>query len=139
MLKSGLNMFGAFYLMMFVFVSTLFAMDVSETLVPGWKDAIYPAFHTMTGLQGAVATTLLTMLIMRNFGGFREHLHMEQFWALSKFLLATSLLWFYMWWSMFITYWYGRTLPEQAVLQLLIFGPYFGPFVMAFSFKFLLP
>ena len=139
MLKSGLNIFGAFYLMTFVFVSTLFAMDVSETLVPGWKDAIYPAFHSITGLQGAVAATLLAMGIARHFGGLRDHLHMEQFWALSKPLLATSLLWFYMGWSTFLTYWYGRTPAEQAVLHLLMFGPYFAPFVISFSLKFLIP
>ncbi len=139
MLKSGANILGAFYLMTFVFVSTLFAMDLSETLVPGWKDAIYPAFHSITGIQGAIATTLVAMAIMRSFGGLREYLHMEQFWALSKPLLATSLLWFYMWWSTFLTYWYGRTPAEQQVLQLLMFGPYFVPFVLAFTFKFLIP
>ncbi len=139
MLKSGANILGAFYLMTFVFVSTLFAMDLSETLVPGWKDAIYPAFHTMSGLQGAVASTLVAMAILRYFGGLRDYLHMEQFWALSKPLLATSLLWFYMWWATFITYWYGRTPAEQNVLQLLMFGPYFVPFALSFTLKFLIP
>ncbi|MSQ15042.1 MAG: hypothetical protein EXR50_04165 [Dehalococcoidia bacterium] len=139
MLKSGLNLLGAFYLMTFVLVTTLFAWDVSETLVPGWKDAIYPAFHSITGLQGAIASTILALGIARKFGGLKNHLHMEQFWGLSKPLLATSLLWFYMGWSTFLTYWYGRTLAEQHVLQLLMFGPYFTVFVMSFLLKFLIP
>lgn len=139
MIKSTLNILGAFYLMFFVFVSSLISLDLSMTLVPGWKDAIYPAFHSLSGLQGAVATTIVAMAIMRWTGGLRDYLHMEQFWALSKPMLAISLLWFYMWWATFLTYWYGRTPAEQAVLQMMMFGPYFVPFALAWSFKFLIP
>jgi len=50
-----------------------------------------------------------------------------------------ALLWFYAWWSEFLTYWYGRTPREQWLLGLLMFGPYFGAFLVAFTFAFALP
>ncbi|MBM2825953.1 MAG: putative rane protein, partial [Dehalococcoidia bacterium] len=120
-----LNVLGPFYLMMYVFTSSMIAMDYSMSLVPGWHDAIYPAFHTIKGLQGAVATTLIAMWLLRRFGGLKRYLGEDQFWGLSKPLLALTLLWFYHWWATFITFWYGRLEGERQVLQLLMFGPYF--------------
>ena len=131
-----LGFLGAFYFMMIIFVHYLISSDFSMGLVPGWVDSIYPTFHALSGLQAAVATMLVTMFILRTVGGYREYLSMESFWGLSKLLLALSLLWFYFWWSAFITFWYGRQPIEQDVIQLTMFGPYRLAFVVAFLFCF---
>jgi hypothetical protein len=58
------------------------------------------------------------MALWRRFGGLKEYLAVDQFWALSKPLLALSLFWFYFSWSEFLTFWYGRTPTEHNLLLL---------------------
>ncbi len=131
--RALLSLFGGFYFMDVVTTHFLIASDFSMGLVPGWVDAIYPTFHALGGLQAGIAITLVAMYLLRTVGGYREYLPMESFWGLSKILLALSLLWFYFWFSGFITFWYGRLPVEQKLLELLMFGPYFIPFVLAFG------
>lgn len=138
-LRTGLGIVGAFYFMFLVFVHFLVSTDFSLSMVPGWWSAIFPAQRALSGLQSAVAVTLVTLLILRKVGGLERHIHVDQFWGLSKLLLALTLLWFYFWWSEFITVWYGRTPKEQNILQLFMFGPYRIPFFLAFTLNFVLP
>ena len=139
MLHAGIGTLGGFYFMLLIFVHMMISVDFSMSLIPGWKDAIYPAYHGLSGLQSAVAVVLVTMFILRRSGGLRGYIEVDQFWGLSKLLLALSLLWFYFWWASFFTYWYGRTPAEQAVLQLIMFESYRPAFVMAFLFCFPVP
>ena len=125
--------------MLFMLVQTLISSDLSAGLLPGYKDAIFPAFQTLQGLQGSVAIVLITMFIVRNAGGYQRYIGVDQFWALSKPLLAFSLLWFYFWWSTFITLWYGRMPGEQELLKFLMFKTYLVPFLFAFFLNFLIP
>ena len=125
--------------MFLIFVHMLISVDFAMSLVPGWKDAIFPAFHALSGLQSAVALTLVTMFILRWKGGLKGYLEVDQFWGLSKLLLALSLLWFYFWWAGFFTYWYGRQPAEQSVLKLLMTETYRIPFYVAFGLSFVVP
>ena len=138
-LRSRIGVLGAFYFMMLIFGHFLISLDFSMSLIPGWKDAIYPAFHALNGLQAAIAVTLVAMFLLRQFGGMKEYLGLDQFWGPAKLLLATSLLWFYFWWSGFIIYWYGRSPAEQDVLKFIMFESYRTPFVIAFILCFVVP
>lgn len=138
-LSRGVAVLGGFYFMGLIFVHMLISVDFSMSLVPGWKDAIYPTYHALSGLQGGVATIMVAMFILRKAPGVSRYLEVEQFWSLSKLLLALSLMWFYFWWSGFYTYWYGRTPAEQSVLNLLMFDVYRVPFYTAFVLCFPVP
>ena len=129
---------GAYYFMMLVFVHFLISVDFAMALVPGWIDALFPATHAFTSLQGGVALVLLAMFVLRQFG-YRDYIGVDQFWALGKLLLALSLLWFWFWFSSFNILWYGKKLNEQAVLDLLMFGPYFPIFAATFLLNFIVP
>ncbi|MBI4197940.1 MAG: hypothetical protein HY533_02380 [Chloroflexi bacterium] len=134
--KVGLGLLGATYFLAAIGFISLYSIDFSMALVPGWRDAIYPAFQSISGLQGGLATVLVTMYLLRKYGHFEQYIHMEHFWAPSKILLALCLLWFYFGWSTLIIYWYGRQPVERDVLQLLMFGPYewffYGAFLLCF-------
>ena len=139
MLYHRMGIVGAFYFMMLVFVHFLISVDFGMALVPGWIDALFPATHAANSLQAATATVLLTMFFLRQFGGYREYIGLDQFWGLGKLLFALSLLWFWFWFSSFIVLWYGKKPNEQAAVELLMVGPYLYAFMAAFILNFLVP
>ena len=139
MLYHRLGMLGALYFMMLVFVHFLISVDFLMALVPGWIDALYPATHAANSLQAAAATMLLTMFFLRQFGGYKDYIGLDQFWGLGKLMFALSLLWFWFWFSSFIILWYGRRPNEQAALQLLMVGPYLPIFFVTFITVFVIP
>ena len=134
-----LGILGALYFMMLVTTHFLFSMDFAMTLVPGWIDALFPATHAHNSLHAGVAIVLLTMFGLRRFCGYGDHIELDQFWGLGKLLFALSLLWFWFWFSSFIIFWYGAKPNEQAVLELLMVGPYIWVFMGAFALNFLVP
>ncbi len=139
MLHHRTGILGALYFMMLVFVHFLISVDFLMTLVPGWIDALFPATHAANALQAGVATMLLTMFFLRRFGGYADYITLDQMWGLGKLLFALSLLWFWFWFSSFNVLWYGKKPSEQAVLELLIRGPYLWVFMAAFILNFVVP
>ncbi len=138
-LSGGVVVLGAFYLMLYAIVTVFVVSDMAMSLVPGWGSSVFPPYHGISGLQAGLATTLLIAGGLRRFGGMRPYIRLDAFWSASKPLLATSLLFFYFTWSEFMIPWYGRTLREQAILELLMFGPYLPLFILAFAMNFVLP
>jgi hypothetical protein len=138
-LSHRMGIVGALYFMMLIFVHFLISVDFLIALVPGWIDSLFPATHAFNSLQAGVATVILTMIIMRQFGGYKEYITLEQFWGMSKLLFALSLLWFWFWFSSFNILWYGKKPNEQAAMQLLMFGPYQPVFFAVFILNFAAP
>ena len=139
MMRSRLDILGVFYFMMMVGVHFLISIDFAMALVPGWIDALFPATHAFISLQTGVATVLVTMFVLRRFGGYEEYIGLDQFWALGKLLFALSLLWVWFWFSSFIVFWYGKKPSEQKVLELLMGGPYLPIFIASFVLSFVAP
>ena len=134
-----LGILGAFYFMTMIFVHFLISVDFLMALVPGWIDALLPATQTHNALQAGVATVIIALFMLRRFGGYRDYIELEQFWALGKLLFALSLLWFWFWFCSFIVMWYGAKPGEQGVLELMTVGPYLPVFMAAFVLVFLIP
>jgi molybdopterin-containing oxidoreductase family membrane subunit len=82
---------------------------------------------------------VLTMFVLRQWGGYKEYFTLDQFWGLGKLMFALSLLWFWFWFSSFIVLWYGKKPNEQAALQLLMVGPYLPIFFVTFITVFVIP
>ena len=138
-LWKGLIWLGGLYFGMLIIAVALISVDFSMALVPGWRDAIFPAQQALGSLHAGLAVTILTLYVLRRYGHMERYIHMEHFWAASKILLALSILWFYFWWSGFIVFWYGRTPVEQNLLDLLMFKTYRWYFYLAFGLSFLAP
>ena len=138
-LKMRIGVTGAFYFAILLFANFTFSIDFAMSLVPGWKDAILPFYHTISSMQAGIAFTILGIWAARRWGGVSKYVGHEQMWSLGKLLLATTLLWFYFFYSSFIVFWYGRTATDTLTLKLLVSGPYIYVFWTVFLLAFIAP
>ena len=139
MLNRRMGIVSAFYFMMLILVHFLISVDFMMALVPGWIDSLFPITHAANALQAGVATVVLTLWILRRFGGYEEYITLDQFWALGKLMFALSLLWIWFWFSSFNVLWYGKKPNEQAALQMIMIGPYLPAFFASFILNFIVP
>lgn len=137
--KVGLGLLGAFYFMTLVFVQFTVASDYAMSLVAGWKDSIFPPLFTLTSFQSSLGLILITLFIMRRWGGYEQYIGVSAFWSASKILLGLTLLWAYHTFAFLITFWYGRLEIEQNVLKYFFFEAYGGAFAANLFFSFILP
>ena len=137
--KAGLALLGAFYFMLLVFVQFIISSDYAQSMIPGYKDAIFPVFYTLTGFQCALGLCLIILYVMRRWGGYGEYYGKSVFWAASKVQLGLTLLWAYHLFSFFITYWYGRLFIEQNVIKYLMGDSYGGVFTANVILSFVIP
>ena len=137
--KAGLALLGAFYFMLLVFVQFVISSDYAQSMIPGYKDAIFPVFYTLTGFQVALGSCLIILFILRRWGGYGEYYGKSVFWSASKVQLGLTLLWAYHLFSFFITYWFGRLVVEQNVIRYLMGDSYGGVFTANVALSFVIP
>ena len=137
--KAGLALLGAFYFMLLVFVQFVISSDYAQSMIPGYKDAIFPVFYTLTGFQVALGSCLIILFILRRWGGYGEYYGKSVFWSASKVQLGLTLLWAYHLFSFFITYWFGRLVVEQNVIRYLMGDSYGGVFSANVALSFVIP
>jgi Ni/Fe-hydrogenase subunit HybB-like protein len=122
-LRMRIGMFGTFYFLILVFVNFLISTDFGQSMVPGWRDAIFPMYHTVSGFQAGVAGVVIALYFSRKYMKLEKYIHLDAFWSLGRLLFALTLLWIYFFYSSFIVFWYGRSMNDIATLDLLIKGP----------------
>ncbi len=137
--KGMLAIMGGLYFMMLIFVHTLISLDYALSYIPGWKDSIFAPYHALTGFQAGAGVVIVTLFIMKQWGGYKDYIGVDPFWSFSKILLGVTLLWGYFWFSEFMTFWYGRDPTEQAVMKLIMFESYKTVFLLNFFFSFIIP
>ncbi len=137
--RAGLGVLGGAYLILYIWTVSLFFWDFGLSLVPSWRSSVFPGFAAMSSLQTGLALIIVTMYALQRWGGLQDYLTWDYFWSISKLLLTTSLLWFYLWFSEFMIYWYGRKPDEINVLELVMFDVYGLPMLLTFLLNFALP
>lgn len=138
-LRMRIGMFGTLYFLILIYVHFLFTSDFAMGMVPGWRDAIFPMYHSMSSIQGGIAAVILFAWAARRYLKLENYLILDQFWSLGRLLFASSLLWIYFFFSAFIVFWYGRNAADQAFIDLLIRGPMIWAFIPGLLFSFLVP
>jgi len=83
-----IGMFGTFYFLMLIYVHFLYSTDFGMSMVPGWRDAIFPMYHAMGSIQAGIAVTILAAWIARKKLGLGDYLRLDQFWSLGRLLFA---------------------------------------------------
>ena len=140
-----IGMFGTFYFLILIFVHFLFSSDFAMSMVPGWRDAIFPMYHSITSLQGGLAGVIACLWFIRRYFKLEKYIHIDQFWSLARLLFATTLLWVYFFYSAFIVFWYGRGGSDKAWIDLFVrgskegIGPMGWVFIFAGIFIFIAP
>ena len=137
--KAGIAILGAFYFMFLIFVHFIITTDYAQSLVPGWKDSIFPPTYSLTSIQASLGLILVIMYVMRRWGGYQEYIGISTFWSASKLLLAFTLLWAYHIFAFFITYWFGRLEVEQNIIKYFFIQSYGGVFAANLFFTFVTP
>ena len=94
-LKMRIGITGALYFAMLLYTNFTFSLDFAVSLVPGWKDSLFPFYHTISTFQAGIAFTIIGVWAARRWGGMNKYVGHEEMWSLGKFMLATTLLWFY--------------------------------------------
>ena len=138
-LRMRIGMMSTFYFFTLIFVHFLISVDLSMSMVPGWRDAIYPMAHAMGGIQGGIASVIILAWIVRKYFGYENYITLNQFWALGRLMFAASLMWIYFFYSAFIVFWYGKSMSDTAWLDLLIRGPMMYVFILGMLFSFIFP
>ena len=133
-LRMRIGMFGTFYFLILVFANFLFTTDFGQSMVPGWRDAILPMYHTVSGFQAGVAGVVIALYFSRKYMKLEKFIHLDAFWSLGRLLFALTLLWIYFFYSSFIVFWYGRSENDIATLNHQIKGPmiwaFFGAMIL---------
>ncbi len=137
--RAGIGVLGASYLILYVWTVSIFFWDFGESLVPSWRSSVFPGFATISSLQTGLALIIVTMYVLQRWGDLEDYLTWDFFWSISKLLLTTSLLWFYLWFSEFMIFWYGRKPDEINVLKTVMFDVYGLPMLLTFLCNFALP
>jgi hypothetical protein len=114
----GVRAVGVLYTLALVFTHLVVTSDLAMSLVPGWQSANFPAYHAVSAFEAGIASVVIGLPLVGKSAERRATFH-----VCGKLLLALALLWFYFSWSEFLTYWYGRTPPEQDLITLLMAQP----------------
>ena len=130
-LRIRIGMMGTLYFFTFVFIHFLISTDFAMSLVPGWRDAIFPMYHAISSIQAGLAVTVIGIWAARKYLGLDKYLHLDQFWSIGRLMFAFTLLWGYFFISAFIVFWYGRSGSDQMWIDFLIRGPYLWVFILA--------
>lgn len=135
-----LKVLGAFYLMSYMFVALVLTTDLGQSLMPGWRSGVFPAYHAISGIQAGIAAVIVVSWLIKRFSPEAgKFIGNEQAQNLGKLLMGLTLLWFYFFWSDFILVWYGRLPTEVAAVQVQAASVYLIPFIFAVSCQLFIP
>jgi hypothetical protein len=98
----------------YVVVTSLFAFEMIMGQNPTWYSNLFGAFVFVSQIYIAWAClALMSMFFSKRKSTLGELITSQQFWDLGKLNLGFCMLWGYMFWSQFLTQWYGN-LPEET-------------------------
>lgn len=137
--RAGIGVVGGLYVILYVWTVSIVFADYTTALLPSWNSAVLPAFGVISSLETGLATSILIMYILKRWGGMEEYITWDYFWAISKLLLTTSMLWFWLYFSELIIFWYGRLPGQINVLKAVMWDTYFWPMIFTLLLNFIIP
>lgn len=87
-------------------------VDLIMSLQPGWVSTLFPAYVFTGNLYGAIAAVSVAAVAGARWSAGYPALDEPTARDLGKLLLGFALLWLYLYWSQYLTIWYGN-LPRE--------------------------
>jgi hypothetical protein len=113
-LQRKMSVNGPVVALCYAVVTSLFAFEMIMGQNPMWYSNLFGAFIFVSQIYIAWAgLALMTMFFSKRNTRFGDLITSQQFWDLGKLNLGFCMLWGYMFWSQFLTQWYGN-LPEET-------------------------
>ena len=110
------------YLIVFVLVSAMLAVDLLMALDPHWYSSLFGGYYFAGNLYLGVAVATALAIAARRWLGSSDRMSREfQDRARSnmgKMLFSFSMIWMYMVWSQLLPIWYGNLPQETGYVQL---------------------
>lgn len=113
-LQRKMSVFAPVVAFFYVVTTSLFAFEMIMGQNPTWYSNLFGAFIFVSQIYiGWAGLALMTMFFSKQKKEFGALITSQQFWDLGKLNLGFCMLWGYMFWSQFLTQWYGN-LPEET-------------------------
>jgi hypothetical protein len=102
--------------LMIIFAATLVfsSFDFEMSLAPLWFSTMFPVYIFSGAVLGAMATIILTALLLQRGGRITDEITVEHYHDLCKLMFAFVFFWSYIAFSQFMLIWYAN-LPEETV------------------------
>jgi hypothetical protein len=113
-LQRKMSVNGPVVVFFYVVTTSLFSFEMIMGQNPTWYSNLFGAFIFVSQIYiGWAGLALMTMFFSKKKKEFGALITSQQFWDLGKLNLGFCMLWGYMFWSQFLTQWYGN-LPEET-------------------------
>jgi hypothetical protein len=101
-----------FLLIVYAISFSLLAVDLVMSMQPGWTSTLFPAYVFTGNLYGAIAAVAIVAAARVRFLADAAAFDAPIARDAGKLLLGFALLWLYLFWSQYLTTWYGN-LPHE--------------------------
>jgi len=118
---------------------SMVAWDYVMALDYHWFSTLIGPYFFMGGVLGGVAVTSLSAIIYRGGLGLEDTIQKSTLHDLGKLTFGFSIFWAYMFWSQFLTIWYGMLPHEQSFVVDRFTAPFLAPALVAFFCLFVIP
>jgi molybdopterin-containing oxidoreductase family membrane subunit len=134
-----MNIMAVWLTMLVVVVHTVVSWIFGMTIVPGWHMAIIGPYFLAGAIFCGVAALIIVAAILRRVYHLEDYIKPVHFRALSIFLLALSLVWFYFTFAEFLTTYYGDEPTHMAIFRAKFWGEFASSFWLMVLLCFVVP
>ena len=100
-------------LILYVLVYTLIAFDLVMALDPHWISTLFGWYFFIGNFYTGLAAIAISAVLMRRRFHLEKNIAPPLLHDLGKLIFGFSLFWLYLFWSQYLTIWYGN-LPEET-------------------------
>ena len=134
-----MNIMALWLTLLVVIVHTVVSWIFGMTIVPGWHTAVIGPYFLVGAIFGGGAALIIITAILRKAYHLENYIKPVHFRALSTFLLALSLVWFYFTFTEFITTYYGNEPAHMAIFNAKLWEEFASIFWLSVLLCFVVP
>ena len=134
-----LSVVSAISMVCFALTFSFFSYDLLMSIEPHWFSTIY-SVYTFSGMfVGGIAFITLSLIILHRLGYLKDHVTIDHFHDLGKWMFGMSVFWAYIWFCQYMLIWYANIPEETQYYILRDQGNWQWIFWTNFAFSFLIP